>query len=424
MWWHPGMAEELVSWLERRIDAFPHWVNTWSPQREWDYSPESLSALDELVRHTTPDKETLNSLPYTEFRDGAIWYYGEVLRRGLRGRWTTRDGKPYIDDLGQRKQSRPRPGDGCAPDAALVVALEEPGYLRTHYSYFVDVEAWVTERERQFPEWIARYGKDVTWDFSVESLDSLALMLLRRYATPTEFNARAAREFGEGAVWYLGEAMRRHEQEQWPWRYREDKNALKRFQLQAPWDADRQFPPHLRLNNTLEYGNPLVLRPGLPGARHTGAPQPDFYTAGVAGREWTDREDWVGSIAELFENLTATYLPDDIVLDYSSESLRRVAEFTVNHSGDEPDFIVTVAAYLGEMLRRVGRGQWIWTDQPLVDFRSVVDRVSPTELVCFARDRQDASILTHIHAALHRRVSTRESKRRPPGVNRPPSATT
>ncbi|MEU4339925.1 hypothetical protein AB0H00_01460 [Nocardia sp. NPDC023852] len=413
-WWHRSMSDGLVSWVQGRVDAFPGWVESWSPEQKWDFSPDSLSALEQLVRQTTPTEAVLNrDDSYDDFREGAVWYCGEIFRRGINGRWTGIRSKPCIEPLGQQKRTESRQDTSCTPGDALAVALQEPGYLTAHYANCVDVGAWVSKQELEFPAWIARYGTGVTWDFSVVSLDSLALVLFRNFAAARDLEAPEHREFSEGAVWYLGEAVRRYEPPHWRWCYRENEHPIRRFQLWSPYDTAEKFSPYVLLDGMLRRGNPLELRRVLPGAKVQDKDhhRPDLDVAGFDGWAWTGRDwvqqrnAWVNSIAGLLENLRTTYLPRDIVLDFSSESLRRVAEVAVDHPGEQPEFLEGVAAYLGEMLRRAGRGCWTWTDKPMLDF-GAIDTVSPMELVRFAREMRDAHILTRVYETRHRTIST------------------
>lgn len=129
-------SEYLVGWLTQRGEAFGEWVNTYSPDGAWDFSPDSLLALDELVRRVTPTEAELDDPANREFRDGAAWYLGEVLRQGLGGRWHHNDrtpgdcsGRACVEFLGIEGR-----------ESHLVVVLsiglkEESGYLRSHYEH-------------------------------------------------------------------------------------------------------------------------------------------------------------------------------------------------------------------------------------------------------------------------------------------------
>jgi hypothetical protein len=123
-------SERLAGWLARRGEAFPGWVATYAPDSAWDFSPGSLPALQDLVRRVTPTRAALHDPANRDFVDGAAWYLGEVMRRGMGGRWNSNDGDlPYVEQLG--------PWDSTSiPMIALENALERPGYLKSHYDNF------------------------------------------------------------------------------------------------------------------------------------------------------------------------------------------------------------------------------------------------------------------------------------------------
>jgi hypothetical protein len=54
----------------------------------WDFGPDSLDTLEELViqRGSTPE-QLLDDEHNAAFVDGAVWYVGEVLRRGRPSPW-------------------------------------------------------------------------------------------------------------------------------------------------------------------------------------------------------------------------------------------------------------------------------------------------------------------------------------------------
>jgi hypothetical protein len=128
-------SDYLTEWLRRRDIAFPDWIAAYAPDGAWDFSPDSLAALAELLRRVTPTKAELYDPANRDFVDGAAWYLGEVMRRGMGGRWNYNDSGssdrsfPYVEDLG--------PWDSTSiPVIALENALTEPGHLRAHYDDF------------------------------------------------------------------------------------------------------------------------------------------------------------------------------------------------------------------------------------------------------------------------------------------------
>lgn len=124
----PEPPDRLAGWLARRDQAFPDWVASYAPDGAWDFSPGSLPALQELVRRVTPTRAELHDPANRDFVDGAVWYLGEVMRRGMGGRWNSND-LPYVEELG--------PWDSTStPVIALENALDRPGYLSAHYDNF------------------------------------------------------------------------------------------------------------------------------------------------------------------------------------------------------------------------------------------------------------------------------------------------
>ncbi|GAA0698991.1 hypothetical protein GCM10010193_62300 [Kitasatospora atroaurantiaca] len=81
-------APELLAWLDERSAGFARWAEeTGTPQR-WDFSPESLDALEDLVREVFADEEEVLAAKGSPFVHGATWYIGEVIRRsGERVAW-------------------------------------------------------------------------------------------------------------------------------------------------------------------------------------------------------------------------------------------------------------------------------------------------------------------------------------------------
>lgn len=131
--WPAG--EDLVGWLAHRSDAFPGWVATYAPVGAWDFSPDTLPALEDLVRRVTPTEAELGDPANRDFRDGAAWYQGEVMRRGMGGRWNDDYRWPPGDHVFAVEELGPS-GSSSTPVIALARALDEPGFLRAHYDNF------------------------------------------------------------------------------------------------------------------------------------------------------------------------------------------------------------------------------------------------------------------------------------------------
>ncbi|WP_374024999.1 tetratricopeptide repeat protein [Mycobacterium sp. HNNTM2301] len=80
--------EYLRCWLAERGAQFPVWAGRYGGDAVWDFSPESLDALEELViQNGSSPEELLDEERNAPFVDGAVWYLGEVLRRGRSLPW-------------------------------------------------------------------------------------------------------------------------------------------------------------------------------------------------------------------------------------------------------------------------------------------------------------------------------------------------
>lgn len=143
--WHPvkeptnadapsSDSAHLRGWLAERRAAFPGWARRY-PEVRWDFSPESLDALETVLRREVRSPEALHDPAARAFRDGAAWYLGEVLRLGLGGEWCYDDRLAadetfeYVDGVGPTESE-------SIPAVWLEIALTEPGALRAHYLDF------------------------------------------------------------------------------------------------------------------------------------------------------------------------------------------------------------------------------------------------------------------------------------------------
>ncbi|MGA8114842.1 MAG: hypothetical protein WCA46_14345 [Actinocatenispora sp.] len=130
----PQDSDRLGAWLTQREVAFPAWAATYGADVTWDFSPNSLPGLEEVLRRVAPSEEALHDPAHREFRDGASWYLGEVMRRGMGGHWMYDDlegehNYPYLDGLGPWESS-------STPVHALEATLGEPGFLHEHFVDF------------------------------------------------------------------------------------------------------------------------------------------------------------------------------------------------------------------------------------------------------------------------------------------------
>ena len=85
---HFSDEEYLRCWLAERGAQFPVWAAHYGGGAVWDFSPESLDALEELViEKASAPEQLLDDERNAPFVDGAVWYLGEVLRRGRSLPW-------------------------------------------------------------------------------------------------------------------------------------------------------------------------------------------------------------------------------------------------------------------------------------------------------------------------------------------------
>lgn len=110
-------AAHVAGWTVDRKAAFPRWASTYGPGTEWNFRPESLDPLEDLLALRTPTTMDLYRPKDPAFVDGAAWYFGEVIRRIRGGRWEYRTqipgqpnmytGHPYIAQAGSRELTVP-----------------------------------------------------------------------------------------------------------------------------------------------------------------------------------------------------------------------------------------------------------------------------------------------------------------------------
>jgi hypothetical protein len=89
--WDAGPGEPwLTNWLATREQRFADWALDTGRADELDFSPESLTALEQVVRGRIPSKAALRESVDDEFVQGAIWYLGEIARRHRNAQWRYR----------------------------------------------------------------------------------------------------------------------------------------------------------------------------------------------------------------------------------------------------------------------------------------------------------------------------------------------
>lgn len=134
----PFMSPWLATWLGERERAFLAWsAGTGENPTVWDFSLESVEALEALLRHRL-DAGTFAE-PGDDFAQGAAWYFGEVARRQRTdARWQYNTAEPGSDDFeynpyAGRPYIRQSGADGNALVPILIIKAllrkDEPGYL-------------------------------------------------------------------------------------------------------------------------------------------------------------------------------------------------------------------------------------------------------------------------------------------------------
>lgn len=79
----------LTQWLAERERKFTAWAkDTSRPAATWEFTPESLDVLEDLVRSRAADEDDLARPELMAFVEGAEWYVGEMLRRHREAHWT------------------------------------------------------------------------------------------------------------------------------------------------------------------------------------------------------------------------------------------------------------------------------------------------------------------------------------------------
>ncbi|ORB76290.1 tetratricopeptide repeat protein [Mycobacterium scrofulaceum] len=290
-------------------------------------------------------------------------------------------------------------------------------------------DAWVAEQELAFPEWVARFGGGQGWDFSNESLEAVADVVLHRCPTTADLDDPVNAGFTDGATWYLGEVLRRKDPHYWRWVAWGDHEPARadEYRVASKDTGDYPTSPRQKLNRLIETGNPLDLyHDGRYVEQEHPWPSGYFDNADTGPWTWTgdgwqcQLELWLNEVAARIATLSGEYLPADVALDYSAESLRRVEEFAIESTIEDPAFTCGLAAYIGETLLRAVGGRWLWDDDensvtrgfPVV--RPHLDNfkgtISPTHLLSFAFKWRDGATLTRVYLAQSQRVSARKAE--------------
>lgn len=128
----PRHHPELAAWLNERAAAFEEWAEATGTPERWDFSTESMDALEDLVRRTFSDEEAFLSARSETFVQGAVWYVGEMLCRHKGAEWAYDPWSPDSDDP-------PR-----------MFTPEQRAVDDTPYVIFPDFDEELTEEDRTF----------------------------------------------------------------------------------------------------------------------------------------------------------------------------------------------------------------------------------------------------------------------------------
>jgi hypothetical protein len=132
----------LTHWLATREQRFSDWAVDTGRAGELDFSQESLTTLEQVVRSRIPSKAALRESLDGDFVQGAIWYLGEIARRNRAALWRYRPnptgtsknpyaGRPFV-------QQDPPDGIDVIPQLELeaVVLSDEDGVLLDRFDVF------------------------------------------------------------------------------------------------------------------------------------------------------------------------------------------------------------------------------------------------------------------------------------------------
>lgn len=134
----PPPSAVLDDWLARMEERLPDWAaNT---GENWDYSPDSITRLIDVVLRVTPTGEALRDPANADFVEGASYYLGEVFRRGCPSRWVYREFRDEGDPITANFKIQLKDDEGSTgPFNLLSLAITdgEPGPTRAYYDVWV-----------------------------------------------------------------------------------------------------------------------------------------------------------------------------------------------------------------------------------------------------------------------------------------------
>ncbi|OBB90832.1 hypothetical protein A5782_16010 [Mycobacterium sp. 852002-40037_SCH5390672] len=134
----PPPSTVLEDWLAHQEQNFPAWAA--ENGGNWDFTPDSIDRLTELVSRKTPTVAALRDPANGEFVDGASYYLGEILRRGSSSRWVYREFRDEGDPITANFQLQLNDDAGfTGPFHLLSFMLErgDPGRPRAYYDEWV-----------------------------------------------------------------------------------------------------------------------------------------------------------------------------------------------------------------------------------------------------------------------------------------------
>lgn len=243
------VGKRLDDWVDRIGLKLLH-VEDLEGESEFkpDFTGASLENLERALLRHFGEPGDIADPQRRGLADGAAGYLGEVLLRLAGGSWDWQDGEPLIradTAIGLapvyplRILARAVGGKSEHEFCTVYAAWEKtaarhraanpnwiPAKTRTPGVDPVEVSpadvayitTWANQRQAAFARWSQTYGPHVAWDFGPASLDALENLL--QYITPTPQDLRDPKhsEFVQGAVWYLGEALRRTTPGHWTFR--------------------------------------------------------------------------------------------------------------------------------------------------------------------------------------------------------------
>ncbi|MEV6326082.1 hypothetical protein AB0M45_33720 [Nocardia sp. NPDC051787] len=260
-----------------------------------DYSGDSLVALERefLQRYTSseqiawPTRRTLT--------EGLAAYLGETLMRAAGGAWAwsteqdidgfsvgvpliTADSTLTVEPISPlrllRDAAEVRDGQrftavydrwSCAADEKK---RADPTWkpVKEHTTAdrpdpeSIPLADWLTRRSGSFQDWADTYAPDTTWDFTPASLASLEELVRRVAPTEEMLFDHVNRDFLGGAVWYLGETMRRGLGGRWNWNLHKRGNRKFPYVEKLGPRGVRTCTPHLVIDAALEKPGYLTYR--------------------------------------------------------------------------------------------------------------------------------------------------------------------